>query len=239
MSFLYTFLLWFVLPSGWKQHTSSRQPACCIVNLRYSFGDAYRLDYDTIGRLETVTRLQGNFINRFLYRGDTVIAESFIDGLADEKTIYVINRNGLVTWAREGKTDGSTWHIRIFEYDGMQLRKVTHTDYLGAAYTSYEVYTWRNGNPVKIAYYDARKKPDGVNTFQYYEDQASRPGDYWSETALLTGMRSLQPKNLLKSISGPETTRISYVFDSKGKITGMKEAEDWDTRTCMYQYKCN
>jgi len=236
---LYPLWLGLMLPAARMQGIPADPPACPIVKVSYSTGDEYLLRYDAAGRLLEVAQPQGNFISLFSYQGDTVVSESSVNGLPDGKVTYVVNPYGLVTWAKEEKADGGSWHIRSYEYNGTQLRKVTHTDYPGAANTYYEVYTWHNGNPVKIEFYDAHQKPDGATSLQYYTDKPWRPGDYWNEATLLTGMESIRPKNLVKSVGGAESTHISYVFDVRGKITGMKETEERDMRTCSYKYRCD
>lgn len=231
--------------TGLNNYGTAGRGSCRISVVRSSVGDAYELRYDSAGRLHAILQRQSGFEKNFIYTGKTIIAEELVNGAPDKKITCTLNDSGMPVRIKEENYYANTVTEEVYTYQNTQLIKRSQTMYPAGrpreGATTCETYTWRNGNPVKIASYDARKRPDGVMILQYYEHKPAAAGGYWSQADLLKGIATLRPRNLLKSIRGEITTHIIYTFDAKGKITSMQEQEEDDAapRVTQYQYQCN
>ena len=111
-------------------------------------------------------------------------------------------------------------------------------------YTDSMAYTWENGNPKTIDYYDG----DGIFTFSFRDEEYVWPAMniYWDLDATdlygdvdITGLDGLKFANLLHRVSAvnPQTKEevsmeMVYTFDAKGRVKTVnskwiEDGEDW------------
>ena len=223
--------------------TAMAQQHCRIVKMITPQQAEYHFQYDTQRRLQTIASPAENLVDSFFYYQDSMVIARRLDNAIDSKIIYTLAKNGqvlhqtFVPIGYEGWTEDIDY---VYKENHLVMVKRTTRAYnqpAEKATVSTERYTWKNGNPIKIQHYE-NGQPAGSLSMQYSADKIFRIGDYYSNEQIMTGMKILVPRNLVKTVIGPETNKVSYEFDSNGNIISMAEKEDNETRVTRYEYEC-
>lgn len=199
-----------------KNDNATSKKDCKVVALIPSTGDATQIVYNSDGKIASITR--GTDMKDFQYSGNTEIINETNSGTFYSKTIVTLNEQGLAANVRiEANAAGTDWTDLQFEYNGKELMKQTSTQSTGGAPVISTI-TWTKGNPVSTVV------GADIETYDYYLDKPSQPGDILNLSQTISGYYSLIPKNALKSISsGGSIYSFSYTADADGKFTNIIE----------------
>lgn len=231
--------VFFLALAGCSKDKGS-EPECRIVKITEAGGNLEIFNYDTEGRLQSIN--YGGSVTSFTYRGDSIIKQSVW------KSVYALNSNGLLAFERrEYNSTGTQWETRHYEYDGIQLKKMTANSYSG---NFTRTYTWSNGNLMLEHTQGATYSQD--IQYEYYMDKSYRLGDVQSWDLLENGVEMIRNKNLVKKVTStyvdnspsnptpgvPETDvkSYSYLFGSDGKINSMTVTDQNNSNPSMYTY---
>ncbi|MBS1738351.1 MAG: hypothetical protein JSS98_17350 [Bacteroidetes bacterium] len=242
-----TFIFWgltvFLFAAGCKKNTE-KNAECRIAKISGPLSMGI-FSYDAQGRILSVNNGTSN--TSFTYVGDSIIKQG------TWKSVYALNSNGLLAFERrEYNSSGTQWERRIYEYDGMQIKKMTSNSYSG---NFIRTYIWSNGNLLSEQTLGATYSQ--LIQYEYYTDKTYRLGDKQSLDLLENGVEYIRNKNLVKkyistyidnSPSNPtpgipeiETANYSYAFDSKGKIISMTASNENNSNPTVYtyEYRCD
>jgi len=210
------------------------EPDCYVIVIVPSSGAPVNFSYNSEGEIESIK--EGLNSISFIYKTDSIIASQTRNNIFYEKRKYKLNSNGFPSNVRiESDQSGNNWINYSYEYNGTELKKMTITTSSAGLSQVYN-YTWNNGNLTSIT--------DGTNThtYEYYSDKTYRVGDacFLMERLHDYGVGVMRTKNMRKSDqyvspAGSYTLNYNYEFDSKGKVTAVKE----NSLTYNLQYQCN
>ncbi|SDE23501.1 hypothetical protein [Niabella drilacis] len=235
--------------AGCKKDEAGTRPACRIKKIDEPRNITTMFSYDAQGRLQSVNH--NGSITSFTYIGDSIIKQGVW------KSVYALNRNGLVAFERrEYNSSGTQWETRAYEYNGMQLKKMTAKSHSG---NFIRTFTWSNGNMV-LEHTEGNLYTQDI-TYEYYTGKPYSPGDVQSWDLWENGVETIRNKNLLKRYSSifsdyrnpdpsapPGTPAVekdagsyTYIFDGNGTITAMTASSEnsSDLSTYTYEYQCN
>ena len=202
----------------------------------------YFFQYDTSCRLQTITSSMENRLDSFFYYQDSIVIITNLNNKRDSRTVYTLNKSGRVTHQKFLPISYEGWIENIdYTYKDGHLITIVRavrltTEPPEKTTISKEVFTWQNGNPIKITNYE-EGKPNGSEELGY-SNKKYRVGDFNSTEFIMTGLQILKPTNLLKNMIGPISLYLSYEFDSLGNIISMTEKEENDIRVTKYEYEC-
>lgn len=236
--------VFFLVFTGCSKDNGS-SPECRIVKITESGGNIDILSYDAEGRLLSIN--YDGSVTSFTYRGDSIIRQGVW------KTVYALNSNGLLAFERrEYNSTGTQWETRRYEYDGVQLKKMTANSYSGS-FT--RTYTWGGNGNLLLEHTQGGTYSQDIQ-YEYYADQPYRLGDVQSWDLLESGVEMIRNKNLVKKVTStfvdnsasnptpgvPETEvrNYSYLFSSDGKINSMTVSDQNNSNpsTYTYEYQC-
>lgn len=235
-------LIIFLIITGCKK-TTEKKSECRIGKIITPFSTEI-FNYDTQGRILSVN--EGNSTVTFTYKEDSIIRQG------TWKSVYALNANGLLAFERrEYNSSGTQWERRTYEYDGMQIKKMTSNSYSG---NFVRTYIWNNGNLMSEHTLGANYSQ--LIQYEYYTDKPYRTGDIHSWDLLENGVEFIHNKNLLKKYTSTyidnsptnptpgvpetETANYSYAFDNDGKIKSITAIENNSEPTVYtYEYHCN
>ncbi|MBS1738352.1 MAG: hypothetical protein JSS98_17355 [Bacteroidetes bacterium] len=219
-----------------KKSINKNQSNCKVTTIVPSSGSPINYHYNTKGKIETIKT--GTTTVSIIYNGDSIIAtETINNGSFYQKRKYKINNKGFPSAIRiESDESGANWTNYSYEYNGIELRKMTATT--SAANISINmVYYWSNGN--------LDSTTDGSNTYKYdyYTDKSYQTGDANYLKAMLhdDGVEMTRTKNIRKSVrytssaGGAFTNNYIYTYDNYGKITALSDGNT----TYELEYQCN
>lgn len=222
---------------------SKAQQPCHVSKMTTSYGSVYNFQYDTSGRLQTITAPTEGRVDSFFYYKDSIVITTALNSVRDSKIVYTFNKEGQAIHQKFLPVGYEGW-IEDIDY-GYKNGRMATVKRITRSYNgppekttiSTETFTWRNGNPIKISS-TTNGKSSGSENLEYYTKEPFRIGDYNSYEQIMTGVTVLKPSNLLKSISGPIVLKVSYEFDDHGNIISMTEKEVKDSRVTKYEYGC-
>ncbi|MGJ7031112.1 hypothetical protein [Niabella hirudinis] len=235
--------------AGCKKNNVEEKPKCRVVKITGPLSTEI-FSYDAQGRILSVN--YGNFDESFTYEGDSIIKQG------TWKSVYALNANGLLAFERrEYNSSGTEWETRTYEYDGMQLKKLTAKKSHSEGFT--RTYTWSNGN-MMLEHTEGNLYTQDI-AYEYYMDKPSRPGDVQSWDLLENGVETIRNKNLVKKYSSTfsdyrnpsptdppgtptvekEADSYTYTFGGDGTISSMTASREGNSNpsTYTYEYQCN
>lgn len=241
-TFIFFSLTVFLFVAGCKKNTE-KNAECRIAKISGPLSMGI-FSYDAQGRILSVNNGTSN--TSFTYVGDSIIKQG------TWKSVYALNSNGLLAFERrEYNSSGTQWERRTYEYDGMQIKKMTSNSYSG---NFIRTYIWSNGNLLSEQTLGATYSQ--LVQYEYYTDKPYRTGDIHSWDLLENGVEFIRNKNLLKKYTSTyidnsptnptpgvpetETANYSYAFDNDGKIKSITATENNSEPTVYtYEYHCN
>ncbi|MFT3827067.1 MAG: hypothetical protein QM731_24290 [Chitinophagaceae bacterium] len=240
---LYLFLLTIVVITGHVSPAQALQP-CRVNKIISPEGTEYKLQYDNTGHLQTITSPSEKYVDSFFYYKDSMVIITNIRDEPDCRTAYTFNKNGLLIHKKTEIYKHEGWiEDTDYEYKNTKLWRLKRkgrlpVEPLSSVTETTEIYTWQNGNPVKIHHFINGRSYGSVR-LRYYKNKPFRTGDFHSYVQIMVGVQILKPANLLKSVACQEKLRVNYEFDGNGKIISMTEKEENDIRITKYEYDCN
>lgn len=172
-------------------------------------------------------------VTTFTYSGNTAIIIKKTGSSITEKMVATTNSSGMLTrfeyWDPVPDTLNSYME---FEYNNTELLKLT---YHSGASSSITNVSYTNGNLTNAT------SSGSVATFEYYTDQAFRPGDFFYVQQIFNQgkMFYVVNKNLLKSQSqGGTITNFNYTFNANNLITKLESVSSGTISAIQIQQIC-
>lgn len=237
--YILTFIATLAFTGCSKHHDNKPAKPKCKIITETGGPDNYSFTYNSDGKVQTIA--WATFTTTFTYSGHTAVATTRnISGAFQDKKTITLNGSGMTTNVRlDEDVSGKYWENFAYVYQGSQLIKttVTFSPALGGS-TITTTYTWSGGNPVS----ETVSQGGSVATYtnEFYTGKPSKQGGYLRFKDLSEGIKTMLPKNLIKSSSGNSyIENYSYHFDSDGKVTDFKRViSSGNTRTYNLQYQC-
>lgn len=222
---------------------ATAQQSCRISKMITPQETEYFFRYDAQNRLQTISVPAENHIDSIFYYKDSIVITTDLNNARDSKTSYTFNQSGQAIHQKFLPIGYEGW-IEEIDYGYKDGRLITvkratrmYNESPEKATVSTETIFWQNGNPVKISN-SQNGKTNGSIAMQYDSDKPFRIGAYQSYDQIMTGISILKPSDLVKSVDGEETLKLSYEFDKVGNIISMTEKEENETRITKYEYEC-
>lgn len=222
---------------------ATAQQTCRISKMITPQETEYFFRYDAQNRLQTISVPAENHTDSIFYYKDSIVITTDLNNARDSKTSYTFNQNGQAIHQKFLPIGYEGWIEEIdYGYKDGRLTTVkravrSYKEPPEKAKVSTETIVWQNGNPIKINN-NENGKFNGSISMQYDSDKPFRIGAYQSYDQIMTGIAILKPLNLVKSVDGAETLKLSYEFDKFGNIISMTEKEESETRITKYEYEC-
>jgi len=239
----FLFTLIGLLSTACSKHSNKPEPSKsrCKISAETGGLNNYSFTYNSDGKVQTIS--SGTLLTTLTYSGNMTIATTKNNsGVFYKKATITFNEDGMTTNEKvEEDKSGTQWENYAYVYNGTQLIKeiISYSPLGGTPMPSLTItYTWSGGNPL------SETVPNGSGvityTYEYYLDKTSQQGGYLRFYDLTGGIKTVLPKNLVKSVSGnANIENYSYNFDNDGKISDFTEViSNGNTYTYNLQYQC-
>lgn len=218
------------------------QPNCQLLSasIQPSSGspDGYTFSYNNDKKVSQIVHTIDNFMETrtLTYSGNTVNMLTKVRNATIEKRVLTLNDKGLILRNEErGVIVDTLKNTSEYTYNAKgEVVTFTYTPVAGTPSISTIAFT--NGNATSIS------SGGTFTNFDYYTDQAFRPGDYlqFVQMQQLGNNYFLVNNKLLKSqTSGNETTNYNYTYDANNNISQVEVRYNGNSNKILFQHICD